>query len=173
MNSTTIIHNLTVARWNCNSIKAHKPEITQLLTKNHNFICLNETKLSDKDIINFPNYNISRKDRNIHGGGVAILTRTDMEIERVDTLDNYGHELIAIKVKLKSSFIHLICIYIPPRKTSQDKFLTQQFFDSLTSLEPFILCRDLNSHSTAWHCRILTLSGGCFFSFSHNKVLRS
>ncbi len=93
-------NSLIISHWNCNSIKSHKPEIYSLINKKHNFICLNETKLSNSDNISFENYEIIRKDRNRRGGGVAILARTDMKFEKIDTLDSFGLELLAIKVKL-------------------------------------------------------------------------
>ena len=68
MINNAISQNLTIAHWNCNSITSHKSDITQLLTKNFNFLCINETKLANKDNIHFPNYNITRKDRNCRDG---------------------------------------------------------------------------------------------------------
>ncbi len=106
-------NSLIISHWNCNSIKSHKPEIYSLINKKHNFICLNETKLSNSDNISFENYEIIRKDRNRRGGGVAILARTDMKFEKIDTLDSFGLELLAIKVKLKTvAYIIAVVWYI-------------------------------------------------------------
>lgn len=101
----------------------------------------------NSNIIRFDNYNITRKEGNSRGGGVANLIRNDLDFERVGTLDKFGMELITIKVKLKNIFINVILIYIPPRITNQNKFLDQAFFNALSTLEPFILCGDLNCHS--------------------------
>ncbi len=140
-------------------MKSHKPEIQSLISKLHHFICLNETKLSNNDNINYSNYEIFRKDRNRNGGGVAILARKDMQIESISELDRFGLELVALKVKLQSESFYLISIYIPPRKNNQDKFLDEEFFSTLNNLQPFILCGDLNSHSTSWNCSDYNANG--------------
>ncbi len=152
-------NSLIISHWNCNSIKSHKPEIYSLINKKHNFICLNETKLSNSDNISFENYEIIRKDRNRRGGGVAILARTDMKFEKIDTLDSFGLELLAIKVKLKNESFNLISLYIPPRKTHQDIFLDTVFFQELSKLQPFVMCGDLNSHSKNWNCTNVNSNG--------------
>jgi len=69
--------------WNCNSIKKHKDEITQILNQNNNHIFyLNETKLKASIKIEFENNEITRKYRNSNEGGVAILIHNSIEYER-------------------------------------------------------------------------------------------
>ena len=132
--------NLVVAQWNCNSAKAHNSEIASLLSKHHiNILCLNETKLQPCTNIEFDGYHTERKDHNSRGGGVAILIHNDIHYERLNTLDHYNLELVLFKVITNYKTLHLITIYVPPRKSVTDDFLCQNFFDDLDKLRPFIL----------------------------------
>ena len=131
---TSSYPNLTIGLWNCNSIKKHKTEISKLLSQNYTFLCINETELAKKDNIHFNNYNITRNDRNSHGGGVLILSRIGIEFERLNNLDKFNLELVALKVKLKNSFINIITVYVPPRKSNQDKFIDSSTNYQLWSL---------------------------------------
>ena len=127
--------NLTMGLWNCNSIKAHKNEIINLLTQtNANIFCINETKLKPAINIEFDNYQIVRKDRNANGGGVATLIHNDLEFEIISSLEHFGLELVATKVKLINTFIHLINVYIPPRKNSREKYFSNEFFQEIGSV---------------------------------------
>jgi len=146
--------NLTIGLWNCNSMKSHKDEIIDLINRNQTHIfCINETKLKHSINIDFNNHDIIRKDRNTNGGGVATILHTSIEHERVNTLDHFGLELIAAKIKLNNKYVHIINIYIPPRKSSDDKFLDEEFFQEVDKLKPYIICGDLNSKSSAWGCK--------------------
>jgi len=153
-NTTQETQQLSVGQWNCNSTKAHTSEISTLLSKFHiNILCLNETKLHSNINIAFDGYNMERKDRTTRGGGVATLIHNDLPYERINTLDHYNFEMIVLKVIILNKPLHVINIYIPPRKACTDTHLSQEFFTDLEKLHPFILCGDLNSHSTLWNCQ--------------------
>ena len=61
---------------NITSLPKHIDEICVLLaTKNFDILALNETRLDHSipdDLVNIPNYDIIRNDRNRNGGGVCI-----------------------------------------------------------------------------------------------------
>lgn len=139
--------NLTIGLWNCNSMKTHKKEIidTMKWSKTHIF-CINETKLKPSIKMELENYEIIGKDRNSKGGGVATLVHNTLEFERIKTLDHFGLELVAIKL-LNNKFIHIINIYILPRKTADENFLDEEFLLEVDKLMPYIICGDLNSKS--------------------------
>ncbi len=152
--------NLTIGLWNCNSLKTHKEEIIHLINRSKTHIfCINETKLKPSINIDFENYDIIRKDRNANGGGVATLLHSSMEHERISSLDRFGLELIAVKVRINSKTVHIINIYIPPRKKADDTFLDENFFQEVDKLKPYIICGDLNSKSTAWGCKEDNING--------------
>ena len=75
-----------------------------LMSKNpFDIICLNETFCDDSiadNEISLPDYSIERKDRNRHGGGVAMYIRNNLTfVRRIDlefkqmTLNVYGLRL--------------------------------------------------------------------------------
>ena len=68
-----------MAMLNITSLPKHIDEICVLLaTKNFDILALNETRLDHSipdDLVNIPNYDIIRNDRNRNGGGVCIYVR--------------------------------------------------------------------------------------------------
>ena len=73
---------------NVNGLIGKFQEIQNLLvTDQPHLVCLTETKLSadvDDNLISIPGYSIVRRDRNNHGGGVAIYYKTDLKVTRTD-----------------------------------------------------------------------------------------
>ena len=123
-----------------------------MLTDQSQYRINNETKLQPSTNIEFDGYHTERKDRNSRGGGVAILIHSDIHYESLNTLDHYNLELVLVKITTQYKTLHIITIYVPPRKSATDVFLCQNFFDDLDKLRPFILNGDLNSHSKNWYC---------------------
>jgi len=61
------------------------------LTKNFDIICLTETHL-DANICDF-----FRQDRNIHGGGVLVATKSFLQASSIN-IETYGEEMVIIKL---------------------------------------------------------------------------
>ena len=105
--------------WNSNSInKASQliEELEQFIhTNNIDIISINETKLNSSDQISIKNYNIIRKDRNSHGGGVAIIIHEELNYEQIDTFEEFDLELITIKVSINKLNYTFITLYLPPQ----------------------------------------------------------
>jgi hypothetical protein len=82
-------------------------------------LCLTETKVdSNVTLINFPGYELVRKDRSASGGGVAILIRQEYKysLKVIDAIENSSSNLESITLqvqvrKLKS--ILITCLYRP------------------------------------------------------------
>ena len=79
---------------NVNGLIGKFQEIQNLLvTDQPHLVCLTETKLSadvDDNLISIPGYSIVRRDRNNHGGGVAIYYKTDLKVTRSDFTELKG-----------------------------------------------------------------------------------
>ena len=91
---------------NINAILKHLDEIKILLDeKKPHIMGLNETKLDSNigdDEISVEGYSLVRKDRNTHGGGVALYEHNDiLFIKRLDL----ACELESISVEVKLPFI--------------------------------------------------------------------
>ena len=65
-------------------------------------LAINETKLDNEtsnEIISLDNFDLRRKDRNRHGGGVAIYIRDDIKYLQRYNLHNHTLELISIEIR--------------------------------------------------------------------------
>ena len=93
-------------------LKEEKPEI----------VCLAETKLNEGINLDLDNnYNIWRRDRSGKGGGgVMIMTRKELDIDKV----LYGEgkaEMISAKIKVNGRDMTIIVAYVPPKTRSWTK----------------------------------------------------
>ena len=89
-----------------------------LSKKPFDVICVNETfcdgSISDSEI-NLPDYSIIRRDRNRHGGGVAMYIRNSLTFIRRNDLETDDIESIWIEMKCKQRQPVIIgSIYRPP-----------------------------------------------------------
>ena len=83
---------------------------------NHTSYVLLQTKLSadvDDNLISIPGYSIVRRDRNNHGGGVAIYYKTDLKVTRSDFTE-LKQELVMLKLETHFVNIPIGCLYRPP-----------------------------------------------------------
>ena len=142
--------------WNSNSIKNKYIEFISFLeTQRPSIISLNETKLTDKDALDPPNYNVIRSDRNSRGGGVAILISNKIDFEQVGIFNKFNLEIVCIKIRYNSRILHFISWYLPPNA----EFPEKSFFNKLSKLKYFILTGDLNCKSKAWYARVENQNG--------------
>ena len=101
---------------NINSILKHLYEIKIFLDeKKLHIMGLNETKLDSSigdDEISIEGYSLVRKDRNTHGGGVALYVHNDIPfIKRLDL----ACELESIFIEVKLPFIKPFIVTALPR----------------------------------------------------------
>jgi hypothetical protein len=69
---------LLIHQWNANGILGKLSELKQYLQNYQvRLMAINETKITDSHKIKIKNYQILRKDRDIHGGGIALLIRDE------------------------------------------------------------------------------------------------
>lgn len=145
--------------WNANSINKDTQPIEEfsnyIIKNNIQIVSINETKLSDNDHINIKNYNIIRKDRNQHGGGVAIFIHDQIQFEQIAEFEEYNLELLAIKVSIINFKFTFITFYLPPGS----QLPNDKFFDQLSNTKNLILCGDLNCKSKTWFSKSRNQNG--------------
>ena len=61
-----------------------------------------------------PGYKLERRDRNLHGGGVAAFIRSDISARRCKDLESQNLENITLEVTLNRTNWCFICFYRPP-----------------------------------------------------------
>lgn len=127
----------------------------------HNFdvICVSESHLSSEvpDIdINLPSYNVFRRDRNRHGGGVMIYVRDHFTCNRRTDLESDSIEMLWVELKLNNKVFFVGSCYRPPNQAAQDiENFTDCLYDSLLTITSshnhcVVLMGDFNDRCINW-----------------------
>ena len=107
---------LKVYYTNTRSVKGKLTDIQSITDTD--IICLTETHLDSSiysgELLDPRIYNIHRKDRNIHGGGVLIAIKNEITHEAVPQL--LSHEAVAVVI---AKDLVLVCAYRPPQMWSR------------------------------------------------------
>ena len=128
-------NNLSIAHWNCNSIR-NKIEIVKhyLNTNPIDVLCINEIKLPTVEansILRIKEYCCYFKCRNNYGGGVAICIRNNIDCSPISmdnlTLNDSHAELIGLNIIYKKTKINLFSIYNPPSNALNSELLLNMF----------------------------------------------
>lgn len=144
----------TLIQWNINGLKCHNNELT-LLKCNYkpSIIALQETHLKPNEEFKLRGFKVIRKDHDNSSSnenarlGIALLIHLSIYSEEIILNTN----LQAIAVKTTSAFMsHPITIanlYFHPDETPTK----QEIIHLINQLpKPYIICGDLNAHSTTW-----------------------
>ena len=110
---------LLIFSLNAPSLTKHKDEIEVLVRDNKiDIFGINETKLDEKikdERVSIVGYNLLRRDRNRHGGGVAIFLRETLNFEHRTDIKAENLEIICIEIKPKcSKLFFVLAWYRPP-----------------------------------------------------------
>lgn len=142
---------INILSWNAQSIANNTKtlELEMLLRDNNVHIaCIQETYLKPDTKIYLDNYRIYRNDRLIHGGGVAIVIRRDIQHKLINMRDTKFIENISVAVNLNHRDIIITSAY-SPRHTAH--FVHDIGLLSYDGKETIIL-GDLNAKHSAWNC---------------------
>ena len=80
------------------------------------------------DLVNLEGYNIVRRDRNKHGGGVCFYLRNTITFSGQYQLENDDLELIALEIQKANSCPFLIATWYRPPNTPLDYFKKFEMF---------------------------------------------
>ena len=128
---------LFIAALNINGLRRHLDEISSFINeKGIHVLALNETKLDNsysKQLTNIVGYQKERKDRNSHGGGVALYIREPIQYTRRTDLPFRDLELICVEIQPPKSKPYIVITwYRPPNDPA----------DSFNKLERILSCLD-------------------------------
>ena len=91
--------------------------------QNIDILCLCETFLTNEfsdSELNIPDYNFVRRDRQTHGGGLIIYTRSNLACIHRDGLEIRDTEILWLEVKNNKQQPFLLCYcYRPPSATTE------------------------------------------------------
>jgi len=82
------LNELRVMQWNACSLQLHAAELKQFLSESQSppqIICVEETFLKPAKTFKLDGYDVVRKDREGHGGGLATLIRTGIQYTELDS----------------------------------------------------------------------------------------
>ena len=107
--------NLKIGHLNVNGLTSKFREIQLILSDiNFDILGITETHLSEdvsNEWISINNYNLARKDRDRHGGGVLIYYKECLTINPVHKWDAHNIEAIWLNVTMRSQSFLIGCLY--------------------------------------------------------------
>ena len=123
---------LKIASLNVNSLRKHIDEIRTMLG-NYLFdvFAINESKIDSTILdseINIPGYNIIRKDRNTHGGGVVIYIREHLCFTNRNDLVSKNLEMICIEINNPHCRSFLLSVWYRPPNSEISLFNEYELF---------------------------------------------
>ncbi len=164
--------------------RLHHIEQELTIDNKYNVLAMTETHLanhiSDNDL-SINNYQIFRKDRNRHGGGVCIYVENSIAASRLPHLEQDNIDMLWLKLNFNAKVIYFGVCYRPPGQSVQDR---KDFLDLLEShLEQVLaLCRnshsliltgDFNDRTTDWHSAHLESElGQDLYNLTNNLYLQ-
>lgn len=137
-----------IIQWNMNGFFNNLEMLKLLLTNSSpKIICIQETNLKHQYLSLMKNYNAfikNRQNQNISSGGVAILTKNNIETSEIQL--NTNLEAIAVSVNCHTK-INICNIYLAPNREIN--------YDEITDLlgqipSPRIILGDFNAYNTIW-----------------------
>lgn len=115
---------------------------------------LSET-IPDNDIY-IPNYTTFRRDRNRHGGGVALYVHERLSSSRRPDLESRHIEMLWVELKLPNHNVLVGVCYRPPNQSSEDiNVFLECLHDSIASIQgsanqSIVLLGDFNDRCVTW-----------------------
>ena len=133
---TFIFLSLKFISLNINSIRGKKLDLLAFLdVHNPQIVAIQETKIDSSIATSelFPEacpYNIFRKDRNLHGGGVMLLIHKDIPHMPLSELEN-DSESVWVKIFANKTSHYVASWYQPPGGSSEDFHLFGDQLDQI------------------------------------------
>lgn len=120
---------------------------------------VNETKLTPDIKIKIKDFQIIRKDRTAHGGGVAILIRNRIPFKKINTDNRISIENVCIQLP---TGIYIAAVYNQPRNvfTHDDLHLLANLGNKV------LIIGDLNARHYTWKNHIDNINGRTLYNFS-------
>ena len=153
---------IVILQLNINGLSRKTTELFDFTTNNDiKIIALQETKLSPNSRIpNFPNFTLLRKDRNCHGGGLALFIHHSINFAHVNLtpLSEATTEQQAVDLIFDNGTIRLTNVYIPPINSCPPGHSASIAHLLLPDADSIIV-GDFNAHDPLWHSSLSDARG--------------
>ena len=133
-------------QWNINGIRGKKEKLQELIEElGPKIIVLQEIKIIDEQPININNYEIFRKGRTNHGGGLCTAVHKSIPSQKI-VFDSHL-EILVCKVFFKNTNINICNVYFPSNVPIDTKEL-----DRIIKEIPYprLILGDINSKHASW-----------------------
>lgn len=159
------MHTIKCSSWNANGLRSHLADLRAFIgMRKLDIILVNETKLTEDVTIKIRNYEVIRKDKTAHSGGVAIIIRNNIpyKVLRPNILTSIEY----LSIKLADNTI-IIAVYNQPRN-----IISSNDLQSLADLgNKVLIIGDLNARHYTWKNHITNQNGVALFNFVNNNNL--
>ena len=140
---------LRICHFNAQSLETKLDELKHFLVEMKIQICaVNETWLKPKKSFKIPGYEVIRRDRLAHAGGVCLIIHRKINYEIIS--HQSSDEILAVNIKTITSDckdLAVISYYKPPKTAFNPKPLEE----ILSEHQNVLLVGDLNAHHCTWH----------------------
>ena len=142
------LDNLNILHLNINSVESKLTNIDSILSANiYDVIVLSESKLDYTTSKNFGKgygYQVLRRDRNSHGGGLLIFINGKLKVASCHNSPDF--ELIHFQLFTSFSTLNIICTYKPPEKNENVNFFMnlEDYLFTIDPNLPLLIIGDLN-----------------------------
>ena len=140
--------NLNILHLNINSVEHKLINLESLLSaKLYDILVISESKLdftTSKKFGKGYGYQILRRDRNAHGGGLIVFINGKLKL--LSSHNSTDFELIHFQLQSSKVPLNFICTYKPPNKVENNAFFTnlEDYIFTLDPNQPLLIIGDLN-----------------------------
>ncbi|KAJ8977115.1 hypothetical protein NQ317_005243, partial [Molorchus minor] len=119
-------------------------------------IAIQETKMDSRHELKMRGYKVYRQDRNIRGGGVAVLVKSNITHHQTRAGGLGNLEAIGVEIQLpRREPLHILSCYQPPNAP----LLGEDLGDLFPDAQQVIAIGDFNAKSRQWNSRRLNARG--------------
>lgn len=144
------VKSLNIMQWNARSAIANKISLTQFLSDNNIHVALiSETWFKPNQKVNFPGYNLVRKDRADGKAGTAVLIKKQISFKEILFNNTFNDEILVcgITTVIDSTPHTLVSLYRPPNVNTNVNDWNNIFSQCSN---PLLIGGDFNAHNTLW-----------------------
>ncbi|KAJ8981033.1 hypothetical protein NQ317_018005 [Molorchus minor] len=151
------VDSIRILSWNVNGFRSRRNELLEIADRlEPDVIAIQETKMDSRHEFRMRGYRVYRQDRNIRGGGVAVLVRSNITHHQTRAGGLGNLEAIGIEIQLpRREPLHILSCYQPPNVP----LLGEDLGDLFPDAQQVIAIGDFNAKSQQWNSRRLNARG--------------
>ncbi|KAJ8975573.1 hypothetical protein NQ317_018105 [Molorchus minor] len=151
------VSSIKVLSWNVNGIRSRRNELLEIADRpDPDVIAIQETKIDSRHEFRMRGYRVYLQDRNIRGGGVAVLVKSNITHHQTRAGGLGNLEVIGIEIQLpRREPLHILSCYQP----RMIPLLGEDLGDLFPDAQQVIAIGDFNAKSRQWNSRRLNARG--------------